>query len=183
VLAENSIAVLQCRGKRAGTMTQDATTTEIRVPRVIDRLSGNRAFVITCNVVAIITFINWFVHFGVGLYIGGDASCTVPTARHFVVTDHGHLTPVGERTWLISLFYTTFTMLEFPFGAAAFIFLGLWEQFQDARRKGGETGRRNAAIGLLVLRIGVPFFLLWSALLYSAIIRAFLISWNAYCRL
>jgi fucose permease len=164
-------------------MAKDATTTEIRVPRVIDRLSGSRTFVITCYVVAAFTFSNWFAHFAISMSIGGSATGTVPAAGQFFVTSHGHHTAVDERTWLISLFYTTATMLEAAIGFPAFMFLGLRKQFQDARRKGGEIGRRNAAIGLLVLKIGVPFFLLWSAGWFYAIIRDFLISWNAYCRL
>src|SRR5437660_9499316 len=57
----------------------------------------------------ILTFLNWFVFFGVGMYLHGDALGTLPSRDGFVLSSHGHHTPVSESVWLFSLIYSRAT--------------------------------------------------------------------------
>jgi len=69
-----------------------------------------------------VAFVNWFVFFGVSVYLGGDAIGVYPSRDGFVVQEKGQATEVSEAVWLFSLCYTTLTLLLTP-GAIMFIVL------------------------------------------------------------
>jgi hypothetical protein len=91
-----------------------------RQRRWVDRFLGNRPLGWVCLIVAVLTFANWFTCAGISSHLGGDALGTVPHKGRFVVTSHGSETPVDERTWVKSLYYTTATMIVSPVGFACF---------------------------------------------------------------
>jgi hypothetical protein len=71
----------------------------------------------------IIAFVNWFVFFGISMYLGGDALGILPSKDGFVVTSHGRHTAVSESAWVFSLFYSSATLLLSPL--IGFLFVAL----------------------------------------------------------
>ncbi len=66
------------------------------------------------SVLALITFINRFMFFGISAHFGGDALGILPSTDGFVVTNHGHKTVVTESVWLFSLIYPYCTLMLTP---------------------------------------------------------------------
>ena len=62
----------------------------------------------------LVSFLNWFVCFGINIYLHGDAVGTFPSRDGFVVKSHGHYSPVSESVWLFSLYYSAATKLITP---------------------------------------------------------------------
>src|SRR6266850_6237737 len=62
----------------------------------------------------ILAFVNWFMFFGVSMYLHGDALRTLPSRDGFILTSHGNHTPVSESVWLFSLLYSGATLLLTP---------------------------------------------------------------------
>jgi hypothetical protein len=107
----------------------------------------------------VVSFLNWFLWFGINLYLHGDALGTIPSRDGFTVKSHGHFTPVSESVWVFSLFYSGATMLLTPaiwIGAAA-------------RMIGGRLQQPKWFI-----RLGmVAFILVWCLGWYASIGRSF----------
>lgn len=76
------------------------------------------------GILAFIAFFNWFVFFGVMMYLGGDAVGVLPSHDGFIVKSHGNRTAVSEGVWVFSLYYSTFSLLAFP---AVMIPFGIYE--------------------------------------------------------
>jgi hypothetical protein len=75
----------------------------------------------------LLSFMNWFVCFGINIYLHGDAVGTFPSRDGFVVKSHGLYSPVSESVWLFGLFYSAATKLITPaiwIAAAVRIFRG-----------------------------------------------------------
>ena len=150
------------------------------------RMVAMRRLAAVCAIVSGIAFVNWFVFFAYSVSMGGDAPGTVPSAGRFVVTSHGRETPVAERTWLISLFYTTASLLfsgllSFPcFGFL--VFRAIWrkqvEGEQDERKK-----QSLRAVFPVFLAVFGSFYLVWAALWSGVCTWDFLRSLRAYLSL
>jgi hypothetical protein len=78
----------------------------------------------------LIAFVNWFVFFGIDMYLGGDAVGILPSKEGFVLKDHGRRTPVSKSVWVFSLYYDTATLLGSP---AIIIPIVLW-QLREKRK-------------------------------------------------
>jgi hypothetical protein len=64
---------------------------------------------------------NLAVCIGASVFIGGMSLGTTPSSQGYVVTDHGHYTPVTHRVWLFMLFYPSATLLITTIGIALVI--------------------------------------------------------------
>lgn len=104
---------------------------------------------------ALLAFVNWFVFFGVTMYLGGEALDTLPSKDGFVVTSHGHHKAVSESVWLFSLFYSSATLLISPL--IMFLFA--------ARHAGGKLKDIPWPLKLLIC----GFLLFWCVGWYSSI--------------
>jgi hypothetical protein len=113
---------------------------------------------------AAITYINWFIFAGISSHFGGEALDVLPSKDGFIVTSHGHKTPVTESVWLFCLIYPYCTLMLSP---AAFFLLG-------ARLK--PLGSLVPAGRWLI----VAFFCLWSIGWYSGITKSFIRSLQDY---
>jgi len=122
----------------------------------------SRAPIVTS--LALIAFINWFVFFGVSMYVGGDAIGIKPSTDGFVVKSHGNRTPVTERVWLFSLVYPYCTLMLSP--AIIFLFA--------ARQK----VLRKVATPMRWLIIG--FVCLWAYMWCGSITKSFMRSLSDY---
>jgi len=148
-------------------------------------MTGNRRLVIVCLVVAGVSFANWLAFAAFEMSIGGSAAGTIPSRDRFFVTSHGVETPVDRTTWVLSLFYTTATMIVSAVGFPCCGFLVLrhvWlkqvEPQQDARKK----GKMGAAFRLF-LKVAVALCILWATGMLYAVIRDFVVSLRAYSAL
>ena len=119
----------------------------------------------------LISFLNWFVFFGISMYFGGDALGTLPSRDGFVVTSHGHHKAVSESVWRFSLFYSGTTLLVTPL---------IWLIFA-ARQFAGQV---KQASRWKVLLVG-GFILVWVVGWYSSIgssMRRSIVDWKQYQR-
>jgi uncharacterized membrane protein YadS len=108
----------------------------------------------------LLSVLNWFVFFGVSMYLGGDAVGILPSHDGFVVKSHGHHTPVSESAWVFSLIYSSATLLLTPL---------IWLLFA-AREHGKRWKEAKWPIKLFV----AGFLLVWILRWYSSIGRSFL---------
>jgi hypothetical protein len=111
------------------------------------------------------TIINWFVFFGISMYLGGDAVGILPSQDGFVVKSHGHHTAVSEAAWAFSLVYSTATLLGTP---AIWISFGVWEAC---------SGKKKLFTSPKVWVIGL-FLLVWATGWYWGIGSSFYNSYN-----
>lgn len=110
------------------------------------------------DVLAFALFLNWFVFFGISMYIGGDSLGTLPSRDGFIVTSHGHHKAVAESVWLFSLCYSGTTLLLTPL-----VWLSL-----AARQSGGQLRQARWKTRLLVC----GFILVWVVGWYSSTINS-----------
>jgi hypothetical protein len=103
----------------------------------------------------IIVAVNWFLFFGISMYLGGDAVGTFPSKDGFIVISHGRHTVVSEQAWVFSLFYSAATLLLSP------LVVLLFGALQTRR----QTGNMKWPVKLFV---GV-FLLVWFVGWYSSI--------------
>ena len=103
----------------------------------------------------ILSVLNWFMFFCTSLYFHGDALNILPSIDGFVVTSHGHRSPVSESVWVFSLFYSGITILITP---AIWIAVG-WRLF------GNQPRNRKRLRRLFVY----GFIGLWCLFWYSSI--------------
>ena len=96
---------------------------------------------------ALASYLNWFVFFGISMYFGGDSLGTLPSRDGFIVTSHGHRQAVSESVWLFSLCYSGTTLLLTPL-----IWLSL-----AAGQSGGQLRQARWKTRLLVC----GFILVW----------------------
>ena len=112
---------------------------------------------------ALIAFINWFVFFAVSIYLGGDATGTLPSQDGFILTSHGRHTAVSESTWVFSLYYSSATLLLTPGIVSLFVAGVLWKN-----RKEIKWPKWPARLFLVI------FFVAWSYGWYLSIGESFL---------
>lgn len=103
----------------------------------------------------VLSFLNWFIFFAISMYLHGDALGTIPSRDGFVVTSHGHHTPVSQSVWAFSLFYSAATIMVTP---AVWIASGV-------RMFGGQWSQ-----GKWFARFAIPVFIaIWCLAWYSSI--------------
>jgi hypothetical protein len=89
-------------------------------------------FKVILGSLAVAAFVNWFVFFGIDMYLGGEAIGTLPSQQGFILTDHGHHIVVPETKWVFSLYYSAATLLLTP----AIILLAVGIHSWPRRREG-----------------------------------------------
>ena len=145
------------------------------------RLLHSRRLGRVCLVLAIITFVNWFVHFGHCESIGGWAVGTKPAEGRFYVNYRARSTDVDERTWLISLYYSTATLVTAPIGFGCFAFLIVRKLAIAYTEKGFRPSLW--AVRQVALFAFIGFFILFSVVWMVAIMAGFITSLRAYLSL
>jgi hypothetical protein len=118
---------------------------------------------------AAIAFINWFVFFGVSMYLGGDAVGILPSKEGFVLKEHGRRIAVSEPVWVFSLYYSTASLLGTP---AIIIPIGLLQLNKQ---------KKNAR-PLAKILVGV-FVSLWVVMWFSSIGSSFYRSYSDWQKL
>ena len=113
---------------------------------------------------AAIAFINWFVFAGISTHFGGDSLGMLPSKDGFVVTSHGHRTPVVESVWVFSLLYPYGTLMLTP---AIFFLYGAHQKIL------GNTTRAMRWCAVI-------FICIWVAFWYSSITASFIKSLRDY---
>jgi hypothetical protein len=119
----------------------------------------------------LISFLNWFVFFGVSMYFGGDALGTLPSKDGFVVTSHGHHKVVSPSVWQFSLFYSGATLLGTPL---------IWLAFA-ARQFAGRAKQVKRWKALLICAFIVVWVVGWNSSIGSSIRRS-IEDWKMYER-
>lgn len=119
----------------------------------------------------LISFLNWFVFFGISMYFGGDALGTLPSRDGFVVTSHGHHKAVSESVWQFSLFYSGATLLVTPL---------IWLTFA-ARQFAGQVKRVRWWKVLLICGFIVVWVIGWYSSIGSSMRRS-IEDWKTYER-
>jgi hypothetical protein len=117
----------------------------------------------------LIAFVNWFVFFGISMYLGGNATGVLPSQEGYVLKSHGNRRTVSESTWVFSLFYSTASLLGTP---AIILPIVLWKlnmQKQNAKPQ-------------VKLLVGL-FVSLWVVLWFSGIGSEFYRSCNDWQKL
>mgnify|MGYP000856865324 CR=1 FL=1 len=118
------------------------------------------------SAIAFVAFINWFVFFGISVYLGGDSIGVTPSIDGFVVKTHGVKTAVGKEVWLFSLFYPYFTLMFTP---AAMLLLARYKLLANR--------------ATVVKWTTTGFICLWCVLWYGSITQAFIGSLTDYLNL